>query len=178
MNPQRFFTGRVVGLLLVLVALVAVLAFVFFHNKALAPSLPHAVACTDEAKICPDGTAVGRTGPQCEFSQCPDVTTATSSDITLGIGQTGTFGNFKITLNSFVQDSRCPIDVQCIQAGAVNVNVTFMSGPHSETKNMPSDEVPQQFDEYHISIVKVAPSRESHRVIDPSAYFITFHITK
>lgn len=28
-------------------------------------------ACTAEAKICPDGTAVGRTGPNCEFAECP-----------------------------------------------------------------------------------------------------------
>lgn len=30
------------------------------------------VACTEEAKLCPDGTAVGRTGPKCEFAKCPD----------------------------------------------------------------------------------------------------------
>jgi hypothetical protein len=29
------------------------------------------VACTMEAKICPDGTAVGRQGPNCEFTPCP-----------------------------------------------------------------------------------------------------------
>lgn len=29
------------------------------------------VMCTQEAKICPDGTAVGRTGPNCEFAPCP-----------------------------------------------------------------------------------------------------------
>lgn len=29
------------------------------------------VACTMDAKICPDGTAVGRSGPNCEFSPCP-----------------------------------------------------------------------------------------------------------
>lgn len=28
-------------------------------------------ACTDEAKLCPDGSAVGRTGPNCEFANCP-----------------------------------------------------------------------------------------------------------
>lgn len=28
-------------------------------------------ACTDDAKVCPDGTAVGRTGPNCEFAPCP-----------------------------------------------------------------------------------------------------------
>ena len=29
-------------------------------------------ACTEEAKICPDGSAVGRTGPNCEFALCPE----------------------------------------------------------------------------------------------------------
>lgn len=29
------------------------------------------VACTLDAKICPDGSAVGRTGPNCEFAPCP-----------------------------------------------------------------------------------------------------------
>lgn len=28
-------------------------------------------ACTMEAKICPDGSAVGRSGSKCEFSPCP-----------------------------------------------------------------------------------------------------------
>ena len=28
-------------------------------------------ACTQEAKLCPNGTYVGRTGPNCEFAPCP-----------------------------------------------------------------------------------------------------------
>ena len=36
------------------------------------------VACTQEAKICPDGSAVGRTGPNCEFAECPVVTDETA----------------------------------------------------------------------------------------------------
>jgi hypothetical protein len=32
-------------------------------------------ACTMEAKICPDGTAVGRSGPNCDFAPCPIITT-------------------------------------------------------------------------------------------------------
>lgn len=27
--------------------------------------------CTTEARICPDGSAVGRSGPKCEFEACP-----------------------------------------------------------------------------------------------------------
>lgn len=31
-------------------------------------------ACTMDAKICPDGSAVGRSGPKCEFAPCPTPT--------------------------------------------------------------------------------------------------------
>ena len=34
--------------------------------------LPTEVGCTMEAKLCPDGSVVGRGGPQCEFALCPD----------------------------------------------------------------------------------------------------------
>lgn len=36
-----------------------------------ASSSPLPVACTMDAKICPDGSAVGRSGPKCEFAPCP-----------------------------------------------------------------------------------------------------------
>ncbi len=35
------------------------------------PSAPQPVACTMEAKMCPDGSYVGRSGPKCEFDPCP-----------------------------------------------------------------------------------------------------------
>jgi|GEM_PF-2827981 len=35
------------------------------------PFIPEGVACTMEAKMCPDGTAVGRGGLSCEFAPCP-----------------------------------------------------------------------------------------------------------
>jgi len=31
------------------------------------------VACTMDAKLCPDGSSVGREGPKCEFKACPEV---------------------------------------------------------------------------------------------------------
>ena len=39
------------------------------------------VACTMEAKLCPDGSAVGRTGPNCEFAECPGETVDTGNGI-------------------------------------------------------------------------------------------------
>ena len=29
------------------------------------------ITCTEEAKICPGGSAVGRSGPKCAFAPCP-----------------------------------------------------------------------------------------------------------
>jgi hypothetical protein len=41
--------------------------------------LPTQQACTDEAKICSDGSSVGRTGPNCSFPACPRVTSVPST---------------------------------------------------------------------------------------------------
>lgn len=54
--------------LLGLVALVALL-FLFFLRGGINNEQ---IACTADALLCPDGTGVGRTGPNCEFSACPD----------------------------------------------------------------------------------------------------------
>lgn len=35
------------------------------------PEGEEGVVCTMEAKICPDGSSVGRMPPNCEFSPCP-----------------------------------------------------------------------------------------------------------
>ncbi len=46
--------------------------FVVTHNDVEAP-----VGCTMEAMICPDGSAVGRSGPNCEFTPCPTIPVST-----------------------------------------------------------------------------------------------------
>ncbi len=79
------------------------------------------VACTEEAKICPDGSAVGRTGPQCQFASCPEITEAIfDKPITLNINQTITFpNNLSVTLRE-INDSRCKEGVQCIWEGELS----------------------------------------------------------
>ena len=39
---------------------------------------PAHVACTQEAKQCPDGSYVSRTGPNCEFAKCPNISAGTT----------------------------------------------------------------------------------------------------
>ena len=47
--------------------------FFIYQNRVKNTVLPEndMIACTQEAKLCPDGSSVGRTGPNCEFTACP-----------------------------------------------------------------------------------------------------------
>jgi hypothetical protein len=53
-------------ILLILLVLIIVAGGVWYFTK------DKPIACTEEAKLCSDGTAVGRTGENCEFAECPD----------------------------------------------------------------------------------------------------------
>lgn len=62
-------------LLIVVIALILVLGGYYAYRIGTAPSNgSQTQACTMEARLCPDGSYVGRTGPNCEFAQCPSPT--------------------------------------------------------------------------------------------------------
>lgn len=67
--PQRSLFAKFPWMRWVLIGLVIFLllggGFVVGKNRMVQK------ACTLEAKICPDGSSVGRTGPTCEFALCP-----------------------------------------------------------------------------------------------------------
>lgn len=63
-------------------------------KPTLKPS-PSPKACTMEAKQCPDGSYVGRIGPNCEFEKCP----------VEPIGRQCAGSN----------DTTCPVDFECVQ---------------------------------------------------------------
>lgn len=63
-----------------LISIAAVLSVYWLLSNLLPTQTPPPqTACTQEAKLCPDGSYVGRTGPNCEFSPCPSTTTTTTS---------------------------------------------------------------------------------------------------
>jgi len=47
------------------------------------PKEAEPVICTADAKLCPDGSYVGREGPNCEFKECPSTTTPIFEDGTI-----------------------------------------------------------------------------------------------
>lgn len=60
----------ILGALIIVGALVVGISV----TKEPEPVTPEPVACTMDARICPDGTSVGRVGPNCEFAPCPTST--------------------------------------------------------------------------------------------------------
>lgn len=71
--PKEQGLTPVVILILVVFIALGVALFLGFQSKGFS-SLPK--ACTEEALICPDGSSVGRSGPNCEFAPCPTTTNA------------------------------------------------------------------------------------------------------
>lgn len=59
------------AVVLIAVALIGASAFSLYRFLGKNPPRPGGVACTTEALLCPDGSTVGRSGPQCAFAACP-----------------------------------------------------------------------------------------------------------
>lgn len=70
MKQKYLFSILIVALV---VLFVGAIVYSSLNQKAI---LPQPKACTEEAKQCPDGSYVGRTGPDCEFEKCPSVNPA------------------------------------------------------------------------------------------------------
>lgn len=58
--------------ILSILAVLLVALGIFWVASRSSTDEPQMVACTMEALICPDGSGVGRQGPQCEFTPCPN----------------------------------------------------------------------------------------------------------
>ena len=84
-------------------------------------------ACTTEAKICPDGTAVGRTGPNCEFAPCPAETSCKGATCPTGGDLIScTAESRKADVCADLYDPVCAsVQVECIKAPCNPVSQTF-----------------------------------------------------
>lgn len=84
MKPKTLLAVIIVAVLLVAAA---ALAYVAAYGPAARRPSPGPVACTMEAKLCPDGSYVGRGGPNCEFAPCPGTPPAPAPSGTCGPDQ-------------------------------------------------------------------------------------------
>ncbi|MCX6784784.1 MAG: hypothetical protein NTV81_02505 [Candidatus Komeilibacteria bacterium] len=81
---------KIIFIIILFLLLLGVAYFVFHQAQNNQP-----IACTMEAKICPDGSSVGRSGPKCEFTACPSE--ALSGYTKFGNDVSGDFNNDGLT---------------------------------------------------------------------------------
>ena len=96
--------------------------------------------------------------------------------LSLQVGQTAQFMGLQIRLNEVVQDVRCPSDAECIEAGAVNTNLTLQVGDFSQDLFYTSDGIPLTFEGYNISIQGVYPPLMLDTVIEQNQYQVNFYV--
>ncbi len=87
------------------------------------------IACTMEAKLCSDGSYVSRTGPNCEFAQCPSSNAYKQAEfnkpIIMNVNDMVVFpNNLYLTLKE-INDSRCKTGVVCIWQGELSALFSF-----------------------------------------------------
>ena len=121
------------------------------HHEAAAP-LPGSVS-SDGAPSIPEGAQV--------FSA--------------RIGQRIESNGLAATPIALVEDSRCPQDVQCIQAGTVKVSVKFEYGALSRTQTFALNE-PVTIAGITGTLIDVSPEKESGTALTGSDYIFTFEV--
>ncbi|MBP9817037.1 MAG: hypothetical protein KBD05_03355 [Candidatus Pacebacteria bacterium] len=82
-----------------------------------------------------------------------------------------------ITPLSILEDSRCPTDVACIQAGTVRVNARVRSGGQDREAVFTLGIV-ETGEKETITLVAVEPAKVSTSGLEPSEYRLTFGIEK
>ena len=96
-------------------------------------------------------------------------TTKTSTNNTLRIGQRVLLNGVNVTPNKVTYDSRCAKDVQCIQAGTVELGVLLESGSLSQSVIITLGK-PFYFAERQVTLTSVTPSKVSTKTIQESEY--------
>lgn len=133
------------------------------------------VACTMEVKECPDGSYVGRVAPSCAFAACPSDTAAQT--VTVKMEEKVSVLGVTIRPTDVLEDSRCPADVQCIQAGTVRVNTSLTSGLGTAPQIF-SLNTPITTETETITLVEVMPLTKAAESIEAEQYQFVFAIRK
>lgn len=135
-------------------------------------------ACTEEAKVCPDGSSVGRTGSNCAFAECPIVTAPSAQNGTVAaLNQKILTNGVHVTPLSVVSDSRCPVDVTCIWAGELTLKTLLEKDGVSKVVVLKIN-VPTTFEHMQVTLVSVTPENNAKKPYTQDAYSFTFRVTK
>ncbi len=167
---------RKILFLIAVVAVVGAGVWAAVFRTPASSEAPQVWECNADAKICPDGSSVGRTGPSCEFAACPSPN-ATSSIFTTYLGGSPTGLNVTVNPVEVVSDSRCAQGVQCVWAGTVEVR-TIISTQVAHGEHVLTLGKSQVFGDFLVTLVAVTPHPIAGEEIPESSYRFTFEVKK
>ena len=98
-------------------------------------------------------------------------------EVTLAVGSWGVFQDVRIRPLRIVEDSRCPSDVTCIQAGTVRVELETVSGLGTSTDVLALGATLTTEAEA-VTLSDVTPAANSQRAISSDDYRLTFSVEK
>ncbi len=148
-----------------------------YSSQMMLFSYPHAVyECNSDARLCPDGSSVGRTGPSCEFPACPPLD-STEARVETYLG--GRDGGLGLTINprEVVSDDRCPSDVRCIAAGTVRIRAAVETAvAHGE--HVFDLHVPKVIGDITVTLIEVRPNTAELAQNPETGYWFVFSLRR
>jgi hypothetical protein len=105
-------------------------------------------------------------------------------EFTLGVGQSVMVDDtgLRLSLKGVQNDSRCPVDVQCVWEGdaAVSVDVAGSSAPTTTYDLHTSGRFPREavHGRYRIALVRLDPLPRSSGALTPADYRATFQVVR
>lgn len=138
---------------IVIVVLIIIGIFIYKSNKA------------------PSGADIGLEGAPSGVT-----TVRPYGQMEIKIGETASFRGITITPLSVIEDSRCPQNVQCIQAGTVRVNVRSELDSGATREDIVKLNSTSTIDTFKVALVKVTPNTTAGKTIANGDYRFTFEV--
>jgi len=92
----------------------------------------------------------------------------------VGLGQMAYVSGPRVRADSVIEDSRCPVDVQCVQAGRLVVRATVLGGGWSKQVDLTLG-VPVDIADGKLTLAEATPSRRAEgQGRESPAYRFTF----
>jgi hypothetical protein len=95
--------------------------------------------------------------------------------VTLQVGSTAQFKDISIKPIVIVEDSRCPVDVQCITAGTVRVKIEVVTSSGASLNTVSLDK-PLTTERFRITLASVALAKNSKVTIGATEYNLVFSV--
>lgn len=88
---------------------------------------------------------------------------------TVSLNQRADLGEAHVTVLNVLEDSRCPVEVDCFWAGRVKLSVRIELGSGTSLRELASDQ-PLQVADGVLALVATDPAKSTQRTIAPGDY--------